>query len=341
MTQSFRIASAFVALLLAACASQQMGGGRRMMGAGAAAPAPQVGEAEIRYGRIAQIDPVSLDGDHQLGMGHVMGAVAGGMLGHQFGNGNGRMVAQVLGSLGGGYLGGQIQNKYVDKRPGQHITVTLNNGVAVGITQPADPALRVGDCVRVDGAGQNAHVVRAECVGTPVFAEQRPPASPGAAPGSLRQRLMQERAERAAGAGVGAGAGAGAGVGAGVGAGANARPMGENEIRFGTIEHIEPVALSDAHQLGFTGAMNGTSGRAMGYLLPAGGGREFADVANQYGHDDGRAPPALPAGQGQLVTVKLDNGIAVAIAQPTDSELRVGDRVRIVGTGPSARVSRA
>ena len=47
-----------------------------MMGAGAGAPPPQVGEAEIRYGRIAQIDPVSLDGDHQLGpFGLVVGAV--------------------------------------------------------------------------------------------------------------------------------------------------------------------------------------------------------------------------------------------------------------------------
>ena len=39
------------------------------------------------------------------------------------------------------------QDKYVDKKPGQHIIVDLDSGVAVGITQPPDQSLRVGDAV--------------------------------------------------------------------------------------------------------------------------------------------------------------------------------------------------
>jgi outer membrane lipoprotein SlyB len=120
---------------------------------------PTVGETEVRYGRINRIDAVSIDSDAHLGLGAVIGSVAGGVLGHQFGGGNGRDVATVAGALAGGYAGAQVEKNNV-KQPGQHIIVKLNNGVAVGITQAADPNLRVGDTVRIDGAGNGARVVR-------------------------------------------------------------------------------------------------------------------------------------------------------------------------------------
>ncbi len=41
--------------------------------------------------------------------GSVLGAVAGGVIGHQFGGGHGRSVATVVGALGGGYAGNQIR----------------------------------------------------------------------------------------------------------------------------------------------------------------------------------------------------------------------------------------
>lgn len=40
--------------------------------------------------------------------GSVLGAVAGGVIGHQFGGGRGKDVATVVGALGGGYAGNQI-----------------------------------------------------------------------------------------------------------------------------------------------------------------------------------------------------------------------------------------
>ena len=57
----------------------------------------------------------------------------------------------VAGALAGGYAGNKAQNKYGERRPGQHIIVQLDNGVAVGITQAGDSGLRVGDRVRIDG----------------------------------------------------------------------------------------------------------------------------------------------------------------------------------------------
>lgn len=43
--------------------------------------------------------------------GSVLGAVAGGVIGHQFGGGRGRDVATVVGALGGGYAGNQVQGE--------------------------------------------------------------------------------------------------------------------------------------------------------------------------------------------------------------------------------------
>jgi outer membrane lipoprotein SlyB len=125
-----------------------------------AAQPEQGGESEVRYGRVTRIEAVSLEGDHHLGLGAIFGAVAGGGLGHQIGGGTGRDVATVAGALGGAYAGNAVQNKYADRQPGQHVIVQLNNGVAVGITQPVDPSLRVDDRVRIDGSGTNARVVR-------------------------------------------------------------------------------------------------------------------------------------------------------------------------------------
>jgi len=120
----------------------------------------QLGAEEIRFGKVIRIEPVMLTGDHQLGLGAVIGAAAGVGVGSLIGAGTGRDVAMVLGALGGGVAGHYVQNDYVDRRPGQHITVQLNNGVLVAVTQPANPDLRVGDRVQITGSGMNARVIR-------------------------------------------------------------------------------------------------------------------------------------------------------------------------------------
>jgi len=123
-------------------------------------PAAPVGETDVRYGRIVKIDAVQIESDDHMGLGAVIGGIAGGVIGHQFGGGTGRDVATVAGALAGGFGGAKVAQK-TDRRPGQHITVKLGNGVSVGITQPSDPNLHVDDNVRIDGTGTGARVVRA------------------------------------------------------------------------------------------------------------------------------------------------------------------------------------
>jgi outer membrane lipoprotein SlyB len=87
-------------------------------------------------------------GDHQLGVGAIIGAAAGGLLGSFVGQGHGARHRDGRGArLAVGLSVMQSKNRYVDKRAGQHVTVRLQSGVAVAITQPADPNLRVGDRV--------------------------------------------------------------------------------------------------------------------------------------------------------------------------------------------------
>jgi outer membrane lipoprotein SlyB len=83
------------------------------------------------------------------------------------------------------------------------------------------------------------------------------------------------------------------------------------------------------------------SGAALGHPVPGGDGNAFAQVGSTLGHaGPGTANIIYASPQpGQLVSVKLDNGVAVAITQPVDPRLRVGERVRIVGAGPGARVT--
>ncbi|MTD25431.1 glycine zipper 2TM domain-containing protein [Erwinia sorbitola] len=52
--------------------------------------------------------------EHRI-TGSVLGAVAGGVLGHQFGGGRGRDVATVAGALAGGYGGNQVQGAMQDR----------------------------------------------------------------------------------------------------------------------------------------------------------------------------------------------------------------------------------
>ncbi|MFD1803173.1 glycine zipper 2TM domain-containing protein [Mixta tenebrionis] len=47
--------------------------------------------------------------------GSVLGAVAGGVLGHQFGGGRGKDVATVAGALAGGYAGNRVQGNLQDR----------------------------------------------------------------------------------------------------------------------------------------------------------------------------------------------------------------------------------
>jgi outer membrane lipoprotein SlyB len=82
------------------------------------------------------------------GVGAAGGAIVGGLLGNQVGDGNGRKLATVAGAIGGALAGNQIEGR-VKASKSYDIVVRLNDGSTRTIHQAEQPSWREGDRVRV------------------------------------------------------------------------------------------------------------------------------------------------------------------------------------------------
>ena len=114
---------------------------------------------EVQTGVVTNVRQVSIQGNQQLPIGALAGAAAGGIAGSEVGGGNGRIVGGVLGAVLGGMGGNAIQNQ-VNTQKGLEITVRLDSGRTIAITQGADEMFYVGDSVRIvsgNGVTRVAH----------------------------------------------------------------------------------------------------------------------------------------------------------------------------------------
>lgn len=82
------------------------------------------------------------------GIGAVGGAVAGGLLGNQFGHGNGRIATTLLGAAGGGLAGNAVE-RHVRTRTVYRVTVKMDRGGYRSFTYQNPPPYRQGESVRV------------------------------------------------------------------------------------------------------------------------------------------------------------------------------------------------
>ena len=99
-------------------------------------------------GTVVAVQPVQHKDSH-LGAGTALGAMAGGLLGHTVGKGDGRTAATVGGAVAGGAIGHQIEKNQRDDRYGWRISIDMDNGRRVTVTQRDNPDIRDGDRVRV------------------------------------------------------------------------------------------------------------------------------------------------------------------------------------------------
>ncbi len=86
------------------------------------------------------------------GLGAIGGAVVGGILGNQVGRGRGRTAATVVGAGAGAYAGHEIE-KNVKKSASYQIRVRMNDGSIRTFHEHTQPALSVGQKVRVTEQG--------------------------------------------------------------------------------------------------------------------------------------------------------------------------------------------
>lgn len=105
----------------------------------------------VQLGTVDSVRVVQIEGTRS-GVGAVAGAAVGGIGGSTIGHGTGSAVGAVLGAVAGGVLG-QAAEQGATRQPGLQITVRLDSGRTIAVTQATDEAFRPGERVRVLSGG--------------------------------------------------------------------------------------------------------------------------------------------------------------------------------------------
>ena len=102
-------------------------------------------------GVVENIEAVQQKGEGS-GLGAVGGAILGGVLGHQVGEGSGKQIARIGGAVLGGLAGNEAEKRY---RAISHyrIGVRMDDGSYRVVEQQNAPAWQRGDTVRVENGG--------------------------------------------------------------------------------------------------------------------------------------------------------------------------------------------
>ena len=127
--------------ILAGCAQPGLGGGNYTRG--------QVrGEQSVRIGTVENVRDVTIDA-RDTGTGTLAGAAIGGVAGSTVGGGSrANTVGAIAGAVVGGLIGNAVEKSGNDRR-GVEVTVRLESGALIAVTQEKDEEFRTGDRVRI------------------------------------------------------------------------------------------------------------------------------------------------------------------------------------------------
>ena len=128
-------------MLTAGCASPGLGGGNYSRS--------QVrGEQTVRLGSVESVRDITIDA-RDTGTGTLAGAAIGGIAGSTVGGGNrANAVGAIAGAVVGGLIGNSVEKNNNDRR-GVEVTVRLEGGKIIAVTQEKDEDFRVGDRVKI------------------------------------------------------------------------------------------------------------------------------------------------------------------------------------------------
>ncbi|MGT2494817.1 glycine zipper 2TM domain-containing protein [Cupriavidus basilensis] len=122
-----------------------------------AAPAPGTNTRQAPAGRCfmagsRSIEPVTTQENSSGVLGTVIGGVAGGLLGHQVGEGTGNTIATIGGAVAGGLAGNQIEKRAPAAAPRTVYRVNVrldDDGRLATVTQRDVSSLRIGSRAQV------------------------------------------------------------------------------------------------------------------------------------------------------------------------------------------------
>ena len=106
---------------------------------------------EVKMGVVESVRHVKIEGTKSP-VGTGAGAVVGGIAGSNIGAGKGSTVGTILGAVAGGVAGSMLEEGVMSK-DGLEITVKLDNGRMIAVTQEADEQFRIGERIRVLSGG--------------------------------------------------------------------------------------------------------------------------------------------------------------------------------------------
>ena len=138
---NIRLASALAATLfiLAGCAGSESGSSY--------STGQARGEMSVRMGVVESVRQVTIEAEKSP-VGAIAGGIVGGVAGSNVGGGKGSTIGSVLGAVAGG-VAGQAIEQHVGKKAGLEITIKLDNGQFVAVTQEADEQFHPGERVRI------------------------------------------------------------------------------------------------------------------------------------------------------------------------------------------------
>ena len=116
-------------------------------------------ETNTFYGKVVSVRPfIGQESQPSLG-GAAVGGVAGGVIGHQFGKGDGKTAMTVLGVLGGAVVGSQV-GKTVHQVPMQELTVQMPNGstFTVNVEVQNGISFQQGQNIKITTKGKKAEI---------------------------------------------------------------------------------------------------------------------------------------------------------------------------------------
>jgi outer membrane lipoprotein SlyB len=104
-------------------------------------------EMSVRLGVVESVRQVTLEGTKSPA-GTVAGGALGGLAGSNIGRGRGSTAGAIVGVVVGAMAGSAIEEQ-VTKKDGLEITIKLDSGELIAVTQEADEAFHPGERVRV------------------------------------------------------------------------------------------------------------------------------------------------------------------------------------------------
>jgi outer membrane lipoprotein SlyB len=115
-------------------------------------------EMSVRMGVVDSVRRVTIEGTKSP-VGAGAGAAIGGVAGSGVGQGRGSDITAVVGAVAGGLIGAAVEEQ-ATKKNGLEITIKLDNGSYIAVTQEADEEFKPGENVRIlsgDGATRVTH----------------------------------------------------------------------------------------------------------------------------------------------------------------------------------------